>query len=88
MQKFGVDFLETYSSVAKMNSLRAVMAVMVAKRYVREQPDKGIAFLNSYLKDEVYMEVPKGIPNAEKNVQAGQVDIGSQAGCKCLKQNN
>ncbi|CAI5726248.1 unnamed protein product [Peronospora farinosa] len=65
-QKFGVDFFETYSPVANMNSIRLVLAVVVAKGYVTEQMDADTAFLNSDLKEEVYMEVPNGIKNAEK----------------------
>ncbi|KAE9098337.1 hypothetical protein PF010_g15598 [Phytophthora fragariae] len=33
-QKFGVDFFETYSPVANMNSIRVVLSVLVAKSYV------------------------------------------------------
>ncbi|KAG2849693.1 hypothetical protein PC113_g17343 [Phytophthora cactorum] len=33
-QKFGVDFFETYSPVANMNSIRVVLSVVVAKTYV------------------------------------------------------
>ncbi|KAG2773013.1 Copia protein [Phytophthora cactorum] len=64
-QKFGVDFFETYSPVANMNSIRVVLSVVVAKTYVTEQLDVDTAFLNSDLKERVYMEVPYGIKNAE-----------------------
>ncbi|CAI5707253.1 unnamed protein product [Peronospora farinosa] len=49
-----------------MNSIRVVLAVVVAKGCVAEQLDADTAFLNSELKEEVYMEVPNGITNAEK----------------------
>uniref|UniRef100_A0AAV1VI21 Reverse transcriptase Ty1/copia-type domain-containing protein n=1 Tax=Peronospora matthiolae TaxID=2874970 RepID=A0AAV1VI21_9STRA len=49
-----------------MNSIRVVLAVVVTKGYVTEQLDVDTAFLNSDLKEEVYMEVPNGIANAEK----------------------
>uniref|UniRef100_A0AAV1UBQ4 Polyprotein n=1 Tax=Peronospora matthiolae TaxID=2874970 RepID=A0AAV1UBQ4_9STRA len=65
-QKFGVDFFETYSPVANMKSIRVVLAVVVTKGYVTEQLDVDTAFLNSDIKEEVYMEVPNGIANAEK----------------------
>ena len=42
------------------------LAVVVTKGYVIEQLDADTAFLNSDLKEEVYMEVPNGIANAEK----------------------
>ncbi|KAL4116578.1 hypothetical protein PRIC2_012030 [Phytophthora ramorum] len=59
---FGVDFFETYSPVANMNSIRAVV---VAKAYVTEQLDADPAFLNSDPKEKVFMEVPHGITNAQ-----------------------
>ncbi|KAE8880335.1 Retrovirus-related Pol polyprotein from transposon TNT 1-94 [Phytophthora fragariae] len=64
-QKFGVDFFETYSPVANMNSIRVVLSVVVAEAYVTEQLDADTAFLNSDLKEQVSMEVPYGITNAE-----------------------
>ncbi|OWZ18262.1 reverse transcriptase [Phytophthora megakarya] len=66
-QKFGVDFFETYSPVANMNSIRVVLSVVVALEYVTEQLDADTAFLNSELKERVYMEVPYCITN-DKNM--------------------
>ncbi|KAE9034063.1 hypothetical protein PR001_g9886 [Phytophthora rubi] len=67
-QKFGVDFFETYSPVANMNSIRVVLSVVVATAYVTEQLDADTVFLNSDLKEQVFMEVPYGITNAENNM--------------------
>ena len=53
--KFGVAFFETYSPVVNMNSIRVVLAVVVANGYVTEELDADTAFLNSDLKEEVYM---------------------------------
>ncbi|KAE9161058.1 Retrovirus-related Pol polyprotein from transposon TNT 1-94 [Phytophthora fragariae] len=63
-QKYGIDFFETYSPVANMNSIRVVLSVCAAYEYRMEQLDADTAFLNSELKDRVYMEVPFGIENA------------------------
>lgn len=46
-----------------MNSIMVMLDVLVAKGYVTEEL---YAFLNSDLKEEVYMEVPHGIHNAKK----------------------
>ncbi|GMF35814.1 unnamed protein product [Phytophthora fragariaefolia] len=67
-QQFGVDFFETYSPVANMNSIRVVLAVCVADAYVMEQLDADTAFLNSDLVDRVYMKVLFGIENARNYV--------------------
>lgn len=57
-QKFGIDFFETYSPVANVNSVRVVLAVRVAVGYVIKQLDAEHAFLKSVLKDRNYMEIP------------------------------
>lgn len=63
-QKFGIDFFETYSPVANMNSILVVLAVSLTYGYVMEQLDADTAFLNSVLVDLVYMEAPYGLRNA------------------------
>ncbi|KAE9007452.1 hypothetical protein PR001_g16969 [Phytophthora rubi] len=82
-QKYGVDFFETYSPVANMNSNRVVLAVCVADAYVMEQLDADTAFLNSDLTDRVCMEVPYGIENAANYVcQLNKAIYGlKQAAC-------
>ncbi|KAE9292008.1 hypothetical protein PR003_g24876 [Phytophthora rubi] len=47
-----------------MNSIRVVLSVCAAYEYRMEQLDADTAFLNSELKDRVFMEVPFGIENA------------------------
>ncbi|KAG2905207.1 hypothetical protein PC114_g11610 [Phytophthora cactorum] len=56
-QKFGVDFFETYSPVANMNSIRVVLPVCVVVAYLMEQLDADTAFLNSDLTDRVDTDV-------------------------------
>uniref|UniRef100_A0AAV1UC16 Reverse transcriptase Ty1/copia-type domain-containing protein n=1 Tax=Peronospora matthiolae TaxID=2874970 RepID=A0AAV1UC16_9STRA len=67
-QKYGVDFFETYSPVANMNSIRVVLSVCAAFAYQMEQLDADTAFLNSELEDRVYMEVPIGVENTQDYV--------------------
>ena len=40
--------------------------MVVAKGYMTEQLDADTTFLNSNLKEEVFMEVPNGIANADR----------------------
>ncbi|GMF28212.1 unnamed protein product [Phytophthora lilii] len=47
---------------------RVVLSVVVAKAYVTQQLDVDTAFLNSKLKEQVFMEVPYGVPNADNMV--------------------
>ncbi|OWZ13405.1 Gag-pol Polyprotein [Phytophthora megakarya] len=68
-QKFGVNVFETYSPVANMNSIPVMMAVCVVNGYIMEQLDVDTAFLDSQLKDHVYMEVPPiGVENDDNRV--------------------
>ena len=67
-QKHGVDFLENYSPVANMNSIQIILAVYAECDYQMEQLDVDTAFLNSVLTDNVYMEVPLGVNNAQGKV--------------------
>uniref|UniRef100_H3H4S2 Reverse transcriptase Ty1/copia-type domain-containing protein n=1 Tax=Phytophthora ramorum TaxID=164328 RepID=H3H4S2_PHYRM len=62
-QKFGVNFFETYSPVVNINTIRVVLPVVVAK-----QLDVDTAFLNSGLKEKVFMEVTYGITNAQNMI--------------------
>ena len=64
-QKYGVDFFETYSPVANINSIRVVLSVCAAYDYRMEKLDADTAFLNSNLEDRVFMEVPLAITNAQ-----------------------
>ncbi|OWZ13874.1 LOW QUALITY PROTEIN: polyprotein [Phytophthora megakarya] len=58
VQKFGVDFFETYSPVANTNLIRIVLSVVVTLRYVTEPLDADTAFLYSDLRERLCMEVP------------------------------
>lgn len=59
-QKQGFDYTETYSPVAKLDTLRAVLALANRERLLVHQMDVKTAFLNGELTDEVYMTQPQG----------------------------
>src|SRR5712691_7030615 len=61
-QVYGVDFLETYSPVAKLASLRTILALAARLDWDVECFDFNAAYLNGELKDseEIYMEQPPG----------------------------
>ncbi|KAE9134752.1 hypothetical protein PF010_g2340 [Phytophthora fragariae] len=62
-----------------MNSIRVVLSVCAAYEYRMEQLDADTAFLNSGLKDRVYMEVPFGIENArDYQCQLNKAIYGSE----------
>ena len=59
-QTYGIDFEETFSPVARMVTVRAVISIAASKRWKLYQMDVPNAFLNGELEEEVYMEQPDG----------------------------
>ena len=56
----GVDFDETFASVARLESIRIILAIASHLNFKLYQMDVKSAFLNGMLQEEVYMEQPKG----------------------------
>ena len=57
----GIDFEETYAPVARMESIRMILAYASSKNINVYQMDVKSAFLNGELEEEVYIEQPEGI---------------------------
>ena len=56
----GVDYDETFSPVAKLKSVRIMLAIAAYYDYEIWQMDVKTAFLNGHLKEELYMMQPEG----------------------------
>ena len=59
-QEYGVDFDEIFSSVVKMTTIRFMLGVVAVKILELIQLDVKMEFLHADLKEEIYMEQPKG----------------------------
>ncbi|KAJ0888786.1 putative RNA-directed DNA polymerase [Helianthus annuus] len=66
-QKEGVDFGETFSPVVKMVTVRIVLKLAVNNEWPLYQLDINNAFLYGSLTEDVYMSLPLGYFNNDKN---------------------
>ena len=56
----GIDFDETFAPVARLESIRILLAIASHLNFKLYQMDVKSAFLNGMLQEEVYVEQPKG----------------------------
>ncbi|CAL8175262.1 unnamed protein product [Prunus armeniaca] len=59
-QKPGIDFNETFALVARLDTIRTLIALAAQKGWKLYQLDVKSAFLNGVLKEEVYVDQPDG----------------------------
>ncbi|GJY80195.1 retrovirus-related pol polyprotein from transposon TNT 1-94, partial [Tanacetum coccineum] len=59
-QEEGINFKESFASVARIEAIRIFVAYTAHKNMMIYQMDVKTAFLNSELKEEVYVSQPKG----------------------------
>ena len=69
-QKEGIDFFDTYAPVARISTIRLLIALASIHNLEIHQMDVKTAFLNGDLEEEIYMKQPEGfvVPGSESKV--------------------
>ncbi|GJV01485.1 retrovirus-related pol polyprotein from transposon TNT 1-94 [Tanacetum coccineum] len=65
-QQEGIDYDETYALVARLESPRILLAIACANDFKLYKMDVKSAFLNGFIKEEVYVAQPSGFIDFEK----------------------
>ncbi|GKF27983.1 retrovirus-related pol polyprotein from transposon TNT 1-94, partial [Tanacetum coccineum] len=65
-QQEGIDFDETYAPVARLESIRILLAYTCTRDFKLFQMDVKSAFLNGFINEEVYVSQPPGAVDFEK----------------------
>ena len=65
-QTYGIDYQETFTLVAKLNTIRVLLSLTTNLDQQLQQLDIKNVFLNGDLEEEVYMDLPPGFDKERK----------------------
>jgi len=87
-QRPGIDFKESFAPVARLGSIRAIIALAAEKEMKVHHFDVATAFLNGKLDEEVYMEIPEYTTEALREIVSTKHtdDVIRRKASKMLKQ--
>jgi hypothetical protein len=65
-QRYGIDYTETFSPVAKFDSIKTLLSIVAVEDLALTQFDVKIAFLHGLLDEEIYMVQPPYFEDATR----------------------
>nr|GEX54536.1 hypothetical protein [Tanacetum cinerariifolium] len=85
-QEYGIDYVEVYAPVARMDTIRLMIALAAQKGWNIYQLDVKPAFLYGSLEEEVYVQQPQGYiqKNQEQSVSEHTLFIKKTSNGSCL----
>lgn len=66
-QKFGIDYKETFSPVARLESIRIILSIAASENMEISHFDVQTAFLHGVLEECIYMQQPEGYSTNKNN---------------------
>ncbi|GBM45247.1 Retrovirus-related Pol polyprotein from transposon TNT 1-94 [Araneus ventricosus] len=67
-QRQGIDYSETYSPVAKLGTIRAILSIAAEEKMYLSQFDVSTVFLYGELDETIYMQQPEGYKDETERV--------------------
>lgn len=67
-QQKGIDYDKTFSPVARLSTIRAIIAIAAQENLNLRQFDVATAFLNGSVEEEIFMKQPEGFQDGTKQV--------------------
>jgi hypothetical protein len=83
-QTYGLDYTETFSPVAKLNSIRIIISLAANLDWPFHQLNVKNAFLHGDLIETVYMAQPPGFESKGECVSSQEIYLWPQTISTCL----
>lgn len=74
-QKYGIDYFETFSPVAKATTFRLLIALSTVLTLTCLQTDISTAFLNGTVEEDIFINLPEGFEN--ETLEAASIQKGT-----------